>query len=112
MVPLRRIDGGLRCNGRDYIRKGTPQKEGMKVFQEKGIEREKTKDYFVTKKSLHINERSILEPARGRVYVESSFFSFMLTTSILKVLSLLTRKPTLLKIHCIGLGLKDWEPPF
>ena len=39
-------------------------------------ERERAKDHPIIKISpLFINERSILGPARGRVYLELSFFS-------------------------------------
>ena len=31
--PLRHAGGGLGCKGMSYIRKGTPQKKGMDIFQ-------------------------------------------------------------------------------
>ena len=42
IIPLRLTDGGLRCNGKGYIRKGTPLEKGVNILQ---TEREKTKIY-------------------------------------------------------------------
>ena len=107
-VPLRRTNGKLRCNGMGYIRKGTPQKEGTNIFQEKGIS-ERAKDHLVGSISpLFINERSILRPAWGRVYAKffmhiSYFVSISLWLVIFFALQLIL-KLTLSKIHCIELG--------
>ena len=35
IIPLRRIDRGLRSNENDYIRKGTPLEKGMEILQTK-----------------------------------------------------------------------------
>ena len=43
IIPLRLIDEGLRCNGKGYIRKGTPLEKGVNILQ---TERERTKIYY------------------------------------------------------------------
>ena len=43
---MRRTSGGLGCEGKNYIRKGTPKKKGMNIFQEKK-KQERTKYYLV-----------------------------------------------------------------
>ena len=61
-VPLKRTNGGLRCKGRGYKRKGTSQKEGINNFQEKGSS-VKTKEVPIKEmSSLSINKKPILEP--------------------------------------------------
>ena len=35
IIPLRRTDGGLRCNRKCYRRKGTPLEKGMNILQMK-----------------------------------------------------------------------------
>ena len=62
ITPLRRTDGGLRCNGMDYIKKGTPQKEGINILQEKR-QRERAQHHSVNTSLLFINEKPILELA-------------------------------------------------
>ena len=46
MVPLKRTNRGLRCNGMDYIRNGTPQNRGGTPFKKKDIERESTTPFY------------------------------------------------------------------
>ena len=67
-VPLKRIDGGLRCKGRGYIRKETLQKEGIDIFQEKINKCESRELPSKETSTLLINRRSILGPTWGRVY--------------------------------------------
>ena len=43
IIPLRRTDGGLRCNGKDYIRKGTCLEKMMNILQT-GRERERERE--------------------------------------------------------------------
>ena len=53
IIPLRRTDGGLRCNGNDYIRKGTPLETAMDILQ---TERKRTKDPIVKESASTVNE--------------------------------------------------------
>ena len=60
IIPLRRTNGELRCNGNDYIRKGTPLETTMDILQTK---RERTKDPIVKESASTVNEQSILRLA-------------------------------------------------
>ena len=63
--PLERTDGGLRCKEMGYIRKGTPQKIGMNIFQEKRNKWENKEIPYKRISSLLINIKSILGLAWG-----------------------------------------------
>ena len=67
-VPLKRIDGGLRCKRMGYIRKWSLQKEGIYIFQEKRNKCESRELPSKETSTLLINRRSILGPAWGRAY--------------------------------------------
>ena len=63
IVPLRRTDGGLRCNRKGYIRKGTPLEKGRNIPQTKRErDREKLK-LMVQELVLIFNEQSLRGPA-------------------------------------------------
>ena len=85
--PMRCTDGGLRCKGRGYIRKGTPQKRGMNILQEENTKRE-SKGSNCKTSPLRVNEKPVLELGRGRIYAELEFLSFILITLVVLVLSL------------------------
>ena len=77
IILLRRIGRGLRCNRKDYIRKGTPLGKG--IGKQKLEKRELS--VKLQRHTLTFYEQSILGRARGRVYTE-----FVLHLFILKVL--------------------------
>ena len=62
IIPPRCTDGGLRCNGKNYIRKGTRLEKRMNILQTER-ERERTKDPIVKESALTVNEQPLLEPS-------------------------------------------------
>ena len=91
IVLLRHTDRGLRCNGNGlYKEKNTTKKKGDEHFTRKNIERERerVKDHTIRTSPLPINEKPILRLARGRIYNELLFLSFILIILVLLVLSL------------------------
>ena len=73
-----------------YIRKRTPQKKGDEHFTRKNRERERerVKDHTIRTSPLPINEKPILGLARGRIYTELLFLSFILIILVILVLNL------------------------
>ena len=79
MIPLRHTGGGLRCNRKDYIRKGTPRRRDGHFMN---WEKENLRSYYKNS-VLTINEQSILRPTQGRLYTKSLLHSFILITFVL-----------------------------
>ena len=84
IIPLRLTDEGLKCNGKGYIRKGTPLEKRVSILhRERERERERELKFTVKESALTINDQPLLEPARGRIYIEFVSLSFILTALVL-----------------------------
>ena len=79
MIHLRHTGGGLRCNKKDYIGKGTPKRRDGHFMN---WEKENLRSYYKNS-VLTINEQSILRPTQGRLYTKSLLHSFILITFVL-----------------------------
>ena len=79
VIPLRHTGGGLRCNRKDYIRKGTPRRRDGHFMNG---EKENLRSYYKNS-VLTINKQSILRPTQGRLYTKSLLHSFILITFVL-----------------------------
>ena len=80
IIPLRHIDGGLRCNEKGYIRKGTPLEKGMNILK---TERKRELKFTIKEYALTITDQPLLGLARGRIYTKFVSLSFILNALVL-----------------------------
>ena len=82
IIPLRRTYGGLRCNEKGYIRKGTPLEKGMNTLT---TERKRELKFTIKESTLTVTDQPLLGSAQGRIYTK--FVSVLFILNVLVLLS-------------------------